>query len=100
MGSWAFDSNGFYYWSPELFRMHGLDQASKPPGVQDYLDLVHPHDRESMADIIKQILTEDSPFDAMKRIVRPDGEVRYIRCVGVPVVDNQSLKRCVGSAID
>jgi PAS domain S-box-containing protein len=30
MGSWAFDPNGFYYWSPELFRMHGLDPASKP----------------------------------------------------------------------
>ena len=31
MGSWAFDPKGFYYWSPELFRIHGLDPASKPP---------------------------------------------------------------------
>jgi formate hydrogenlyase transcriptional activator len=100
MGSWAFDPSGFYYWSPELFRMHGLDPASKPPDVQEYLDRVHPHDRESMADLIKQILTEDAPFDATKRIVRPDGEVRYIRCVGVSLVENQSLKKYVGSAID
>ena len=27
MGSWAFDPDGFDYWSPELFRMHGLDPA-------------------------------------------------------------------------
>src|SRR3984885_2904932 len=27
MGSWAFDPAGFDYWSPELFRMHGLDPA-------------------------------------------------------------------------
>src|ERR1700689_578200 len=81
MGSWAFDPNGFYYWSPELFRMHGLDPTSKPPSVQEYLDCLHPQDRESMAGLIKGILAEASPFDAIKRIVRSDGEVRYIRCV-------------------
>jgi hypothetical protein len=37
---WAFDPDGFYYWSPELFRMHGLDPASKPPSVQEYPDPV------------------------------------------------------------
>jgi PAS domain-containing protein len=99
MGSWAFDPKGFYYWSPELFRIHGLDPASKPPSVQEYLDRVHPHDRESMADLIKGIWANASPFDAAKRIVRPNGEVRYIRFVGALVVENQSLKKYVGSAI-
>jgi PAS domain S-box-containing protein len=32
--------------------------------------------------------------------VRPNGEVRYIRCVGDPVLENGTLKRIVGSAID
>jgi formate hydrogenlyase transcriptional activator len=100
MGSWAFDPDGFYYWSPELFRMHGLDPASKPPSIQEYLNCVHPHDRESMAEVIRGILAEVSPFDATKRIVRPDGEVRYIRCVGVPFVASHNLKKYVGSAID
>src|SRR5277367_1482493 len=49
MGSWAFDHSGFDYWSPELFRMHGLDPSGKPPTVQEYLDWIHPQDRESMA---------------------------------------------------
>src|SRR5258707_15599626 len=100
MGSWAFDPDGFYYWSPELFRMHGLDLASKPPSVQEYLECVHAQDRESMANLIKGALAKASPFDATKRIIRPNGEVRYIRCVGAPVVENQSLKKYVGSAID
>jgi PAS domain S-box-containing protein len=100
MGSWAFNPHGFYYWSPELFRIHGLDPASQPPGVQEYLDCVHPQDRESIANLIKGILAEALPFDVTKRIVRPNGEVRYVRCVGVPVVENQSLKKYVGSALD
>src|ERR1700693_4053133 len=100
MGSWAFDPDGFYYWSPELFRMHGVDPAGKAPSVQEYLDLVYPQDRESMADLIKRLVAEAAPFDATKRIVRPNGEVRYIRCAGALLVDNQSLKNYVGSAID
>jgi PAS domain S-box-containing protein len=100
MGSWAFDPGGFYYWSPELFRMFGLDPASKPPHVQEYLDRVHPQDRESMARLIEGILAKASPFDATKRIVRPDGEVRYIRCVSGPVIEDQNLKKYIGSAID
>jgi PAS domain S-box-containing protein len=82
IGSWALDPGGFYYWSPELFRMHGLDPADKPPNVQEYLDRVHPHDRESMTDLISGILAKDSSFDTTKRIVCPNGEVRYIRCPG------------------
>ncbi|HTC63125.1 MAG TPA: PAS domain-containing protein [Candidatus Saccharimonadales bacterium] len=100
MGSWAFDLDGFYYWSPELFRMHGLDPASKPPSIQEYLDLVHSHDRESMADVIKGVLAKATTFDATKRIVRPNGEVRYIRCVGAPAIENRSPKKYVGSALD
>jgi formate hydrogenlyase transcriptional activator len=100
MGSWAFDPAGFDYWSPELFRMYGLDPSRKPPTVQEYLDCIHPQDREFMANLIQGFWAKASPFDATKRIVRPNGEIRYIRCVGVPAGENESLKMCVGSAID
>jgi PAS domain S-box-containing protein len=99
-GSWAFDAGGFDYWSPELFRIYGLDPAGKAPSIQEYLALVHPEDREFMANLVKRILAEASSFDITKRIVRPDGEVRYIRCVGAPVVENQRLKKIVGTAVD
>jgi hypothetical protein len=92
MGSWAFDPAGFEYWSPELFRMHGLEPNRKPPTLQEYLDCIHPQDRESMATLIQGLWAQASAFDATKRIVRPNGEVRYIRCVGVPVVESEILK--------
>src|SRR6476646_527195 len=100
MGSWAFDAAGFDYWSPELFRIYGLEPTSTAPTIQEYLDCIHPDDREFMANLIERILADASPFDATKRIVRPDGEVRYIRCVGAPVVENQQLKKYIGSALD
>ena len=60
MGSWAFDAAGFDYWSPELFRIYGLEPASAAPTVQEYLNCVHPEDREFMAKLIKRILAEAS----------------------------------------
>src|SRR5260370_10713281 len=100
MGSWAFDAAGFDYWSPELFRIYGLEPTSAAPTVPEYLNCIHPQDREFMANLFKRILADASPFDTTKRIVRPDGEVRYIRCVGAPVVENQKLKKYIGSALD
>jgi PAS domain S-box-containing protein len=100
LGSWALDPAGFEYWSPELFRMHGLNPARKPPTVQEYLKFLHPQDREAVADLIKGLAARASPFDATKRIVRPNGEVRYIRCVGAPAVEGEGVKKYVGSALD
>jgi PAS domain S-box-containing protein len=100
IGSWAFNPAEFDYWSPELFRMHGLDPDRKPPTIQEYLNCVHPQDRESVANLVKGLSAKASSFDVTKRIVRPNGEVRYIRCVGAAVAENQSLKKYVGSAID
>jgi len=31
MGSWAFETTGFEYWSPELFQIHGLEPGGKAP---------------------------------------------------------------------
>ena len=48
MGSWVFNAAGFEYWSPELFRIYGLDPRGTPPAVEAYLALVHPDDRAFM----------------------------------------------------
>jgi PAS domain S-box-containing protein len=101
IGSWFFDpSRGFDYWSRELFHIHGLDPATGAPGIEGYLALVHPQDRAFMATLMKRLVVEASEFDVTKRIVRPDGEVRHIRCVGAPVAESGILKGIVGNAID
>jgi len=101
MGSWVFDPVvGFDYWSRELFHIYGLDPEKHAPTLEEYLARVHPHDREFMASLIKRMLAEGLGCDVTKRIVRPDGELRHIRCVGAPVEENETLKRIVGSAID
>src|SRR6266849_4574176 len=101
MGSWAFNPAGFfYYWSEELFRIYGLDPHKGAPTLEQYLATVHPQDRDFMANTIKRMHVERGGCDVKKRIVRPDGELRYIRCVGIPVVEGEVLKGFLGTAID
>jgi PAS domain S-box-containing protein len=96
-GSWAFNSAGFEYWSSQLFEMHGLEPGGKAPTVAQYLALVHPEDRDFVAQIIQKGLPDRGGFDFTKRIVRPDGVVRHVRCVGVP---GPSGRGFVGTGMD
>ena len=100
-GSWGFNPAGFFdHWSRELFHIYGLNPAPTAPSLEAYLAQVHPQDREFMASLIKRMVAEASGCDVTKRIVRPNGELRYIRCVGAPVVEDGALKRIVGTAMD
>ena len=96
-GSWAFNSAGFQYWSSQLFEIHGLEAGGRPPSIPEYMRLVHPEDREFVVRAIDKMLSDHREFDFTKRIVRPDGAIRHVRCVGIPASNSQGF---VGTGID
>jgi PAS domain S-box-containing protein len=99
-GSWTFTPAGFEYWSSELFQIHGLDPRGKAPTKEEYLALVHPEDREFVKQQIQEVLATRPAFDFTKRIVRPDGEIRSVRCVGVLATQEGTFRRFVGTGMD
>jgi formate hydrogenlyase transcriptional activator len=46
------------------------------------------------------MLVDHRPFEFTKRIVRPDGEIRHMRCVGVPAETGVAFQGFVGTGID
>jgi PAS domain S-box-containing protein len=101
MGSWALNPSGsFDHWSHELYQIYGLDPQKGAPTVEQYLATVHPLDRDFMAETIRRMHAQRCGCDVKKRIVRPDGELRYVRCVGIPVIEDEVLKGFLGSAMD
>src|SRR4029077_18661489 len=107
MGSWASKDLGIrwsddlgFYWSDEVYKIFGLDPEKGPPTLEQYLAAVHPDDRASMAETITAMHEHRCGCDVSKRIVRPNGEVRYVRCVGVPVVEDGVFKAFHGTTID
>jgi len=107
MGSWASSDLGIswsddlgIYWSEEVYKIYGLDPKDGPPNLDRYLAAIHPQDRASMAETIRVMHEQRCACDVTKRIVRPDGEVRYIRFVGVPVVEEGVFKGFNGTTMD
>jgi len=96
-GSWAFTAAGFEHWSPELFAIHGLVPSDRAPSIPEYMALVHPDDREFVAHMIQGMLVEHQGCDFTKRIIRPDGTIRYVRSVGVPATNGEGF---LGTGID
>ena len=99
MGSWAFNDSG-HYWSDELYEIFGLDPGNGVPAIEQYLAIIHAEDRAAMAETIQIMYQQHAGCDVTKRIVRPDGQLRYIRCVAIPVIEQGVFKGLRGSAID
>jgi PAS domain S-box-containing protein len=99
IGSWAFSDSG-HYWSDELYKIYGLDPQNGAPTVEQYLNLIHPQDRASMAETIRRMQEEQCGFDQIERIIRPDGQLRYIRAVAVPLVEQGIFKGFIGTTMD
>ena len=95
-GSWACDDREFIHWSAELFAIHGLAPGN-PPSVEEYVALVHPEDRERFAQQVRELSANPRDFDYTTRIVRPDGAIRYVRCVGVRAAHGRGV---LGTASD
>lgn len=107
IGSWAAKDLGIrwtddlgIYWSDEVYKIFGLDPQNGPPNLKQYLAAVHPDDRASMEETIRMMHEQRCGCDVTKRIVRPDGEVRYVRCVGVPLFEDGVFKAFHGTTID
>jgi PAS domain S-box-containing protein len=99
IGSWAFNESG-HYWSDELYKIYGLDPQNGPPTIDQYLNLIHPEDRASMAETIKLMQEQHCGHDLIERIVRPDGQLRFVRAVAIPVVENGVFKGFIGTTMD
>lgn len=76
-------------WSSEVYRIHGLDPAGPPPELSTAIEAYHPEDRDEVERAINEALDTRSNLDFELRILRPDGQVRWVQCLGVPVLDDE-----------
>jgi PAS domain S-box-containing protein len=102
LGSWEWDpENGRVVWSDELYRIYGVEAASFKPSFESYLERVHPEDRQQSGAMLARALMDGRGFTMQERIVRPGGEVRYLRSHG-EVVRNDRGKpiKVLGASLD
>ncbi len=102
-GSWAWSvaSRENLYWSPEQYRIFGLDPLEDSHAFEKALQQILPEDRAKFIKILDAAIREKKDFDVEWRFPLPDGSVRYHHSVGHPVVDKDGeVVEYVGTLVD
>ncbi|MEP6573213.1 MAG: PAS domain S-box protein, partial [Gemmatimonadota bacterium] len=101
LGSWVWDlDSDLVTWSPELFRIFGLEPASVVPSFGRYLSRVPAEERESIDGMIRTAIEHREPFHFEHRIMRGD-DLRRIEARGQLEFDSDGAPaRLIATAHD
>jgi diguanylate cyclase (GGDEF)-like protein/PAS domain S-box-containing protein len=78
-GSFKWDiADDHITWSPGLYRLFGLRPEEFPATLNGYLERVHPDDRDERRQAIAALVETGGSAISEHRILRPNGEVRWI----------------------
>ena len=91
-------SSGEIYWSEETFRIFGFEPAAQPT-VEWVLQRTHPEDKTFVGQLIESASRERKNLDFEHRLLMPDGSVKYVRVVGHPREESNTLE-FVGAVTD
>jgi PAS domain S-box-containing protein len=100
--SWAWNvSTGEVYWSPELFRIYGVDSDKVRPGYPDALEYIHAEDRARAQQTFEDAVREEQEFELAYRVLLPNGTIRHVNNLAHPVFDDDgTVVEFVGTTID
>ncbi|MCH8500756.1 MAG: PAS domain-containing protein [Aliidiomarina sp.] len=78
LGHWRADmATGELFWSDIIYDIFGFDKSEITPSVQLFSSCVHPEDIEAVRES-ERVAMETGLHDVQHRIIRPDGEVRWV----------------------
>ncbi len=90
LGNWSVDfATGTLQWSQEHFRIFEVDPGAFRGAHQDFLDRVHPEDRERVRQANEAARTQPKPVEVEYRIVTGSGAVKVLRSVACPRKDRE-----------
>jgi len=103
LGSWEAElkvPDGRLVWSSELFRIFGVSPEEFGGRNADFFSLVHPDDRERVRVTAQQAVDSGTRYSIEHRIVRPDGEVRWVHEAADVTTGRDGQPRMVGVCRD
>lgn len=102
MGVWDWDMvTSEVHWDAEQYEICGIDPGMPVHTVETFYDLVHPEDRPGLRAAVERTLSDGSDYQQEFRVVRPDGQVRWIASRGSRMADpHGGTARIVGVNFD
>ncbi|MDD5300709.1 MAG: EAL domain-containing protein [Gallionella sp.] len=102
LGSWELNLvSGELRWSDEIYRIFELDPVRFSPSYENFLNVIHPDDRDKVNQAYTQSLEDRQPYDIVHRLRLADGRIKWVRehCASEFDVSGKPL-RSVGAVQD
>jgi PAS domain S-box-containing protein len=101
IGSWEWDvARDHFTCSDELLRVYGLEQGTAVAGHVVLVDSVHHDDRLSVSVALEAAVDRNEPFHFEHRILRGDGQVRWVHVTGRMIESDRRPAHIAGTAHD
>lgn len=102
MGFWEWNIiTGALFWTEEIFSIFGLDSDKFEATYDAFLKSVHADDRVRVQKAVDASVNHRAEYKIEHRIVRPDGELRYVSEQGfVSYSDSGTPERMLGTVVD
>lgn len=78
---WVMGADGIE-WSDQIFRIFGVNRNNFKPCIDSLNSMVHRRDVGRVVQAFQRAIIEENDYDMEFRIIRPGGDIRYIRCEG------------------
>jgi PAS domain S-box-containing protein len=90
MGSWELEvATRQVTWTQQMFRLAGIDADRTTLVLDEPLRITHPSDRTRLHQTVEEAITHGIPYALEHRMVRPNGETRYVVSRGELVFNSQ-----------
>jgi two-component system, cell cycle sensor histidine kinase and response regulator CckA len=94
--------SGNSVWTPEQQAIYGIEPGQFSGRHEDWIGRVHPQDRARVAQAVERAVEAgQKTVETEYRIIRPDGDVRWISNRGRLTLDaNGKMTRLIGTTVD
>src|SRR3990167_3168723 len=100
-GTWFLNlETNKYMFSENEYRLLGVKPFSFEASMEGFLKYIHPEDVSYVKDIILKMITRDKLVPFMYRVIRADGNLRYLRGNGKIVTNKSGEKILIGTTTD
>ena len=101
LGSWTSEHEDAPWFSPGMHVLVGRDPAEWQPSWEEHARNIHPDDLERVMEVATASRRTGQGYEIDYRLVRPDGEVRWIRArCYIDPQSSESRPRRIGTELD
>ena len=83
VGHWRVNlETGELHWSPQVYRIHGIEPDGGRPPIEAGINFYHEDDRPTVEALVSRAIETGQGFNFQLRLIRADGEERLVESIG------------------